>query len=41
VNEQKNQRNHQPNDRNCEREASENLLHGLDSTINQGIGIRG
>jgi hypothetical protein len=41
VNEQKHQRNHQPDDRDGKNEASENLLHGLESTINQGSGIRG
>jgi hypothetical protein len=40
VNEQKDQRNHQPDDRNGEHEAGEDLLHGLLSTINQGSGVR-
>jgi hypothetical protein len=35
VNEQKDQRNHQPDDRNGEGETGEDLLHGLNSTIYQ------
>ena len=35
MNEQKDQRNHQPDDRKSEREAGEGLLHGLGTTINQ------
>ena len=38
VNEQKHQRDHQPDDGKREGEAGEGLLHGLDSTINQDIG---
>jgi len=34
MNEQKNQRDHQPDNRNSKREAGEGLLHGLQSTIN-------
>jgi hypothetical protein len=41
VNEQKDQRNHQPYDWKGEREAGEDLLHGLESTINQGSGVSG
>jgi hypothetical protein len=35
VNQQKNQRNHQPDDRERERKSCKSLLHGLLSTINQ------
>ncbi len=41
MNEQKDQRNHEPDDRDGEDEAGEDLLHGLESTINQGSGVRG
>jgi len=34
VDEQKNQRNHQPDDGQSKGEAGENLFHGLFSTIN-------
>ena len=40
VNEQKDQRNHQPDDGKGEREAGEDLLHGLNSTINQRPRLR-
>jgi hypothetical protein len=35
MNQQKDQRNHQPDDGNGENEAGEGLHHRLDSTINQ------
>ena len=35
MDEQKYQRDHQPDNRNGENETCQNLLHGLDSTINQ------
>ncbi len=40
MDEQKDQRNHQPNDGKSEGEAGEDLLHGLASTIYEGTGIR-
>ena len=41
MDEQKDQRDHQPNDRKGEREAGEDRLHGAGTTINQGSGFRG
>src|SRR5580698_5095334 len=37
VDEQKDQRDHKPDNMQCEDEAGQDLLHGLDSTINQPI----
>ena len=39
MNEHKNQRDHQPDDREGENQAGENLLHGSLLTINQDAGL--